>query len=59
MNDIMEMIDDLRELQQLHALKQISDSDFEQKIEKYENIVHAFELDLEQMHGDLFENVPL
>lgn len=59
MNDIMEMIDDLRELQLLHAHNKISDSDFELKIQKYEQVVHAFELDLEQMHGDLFENVPV
>lgn len=43
MTDVLEMIDDLLELQKLYAMQDICYIDFQEKIQKYENIVETFE----------------
>jgi len=48
MNDVIEMIDDLRELQKLYVMNDIRFVDFQEKLTKYENIVDQFEQDLER-----------
>lgn len=47
MTDILEIIDDLRELQKLYAMNDICFMDFQEKLLKYENIVNKFEQQLE------------
>lgn len=48
MTDVLEMIDDLRELQKLYSMGDICYIDFQEKVLKYENIVDEFESILEQ-----------
>jgi hypothetical protein len=48
MTDVLEMIDDLRELQKLYAMNDICFMDFQEKLLKYENIVERFEQDLDE-----------
>ena len=55
MNDLFEMIADLKELQKLYAMGDICYIDFQEKIAKYEGMVEDFEKDME----DMFDNVPL
>lgn len=55
MTDILEMIDDLRELHKLYTLGEICELDFQDKIRKYESTVDRFEQDIE----DMFSNVPV
>jgi len=50
MTDILEMIDDLRELQKLYAMGDICYIDFQEKILKYEHTVTDFEQEFE--HAD-------
>ena len=47
MTDILEMIDDLRELQKLYTMGDIRSVDFQEKLVKYENIVSDFEAEME------------
>lgn len=43
MTDVLEMIDDLRELQKLYAMGDICYMDFQEKLLKYENVMDTFE----------------
>ena len=52
MNDILEMIDDLRELQKLYAMNDICFMDFQEKLLKYETIVDGFETALETEYAN-------
>lgn len=47
MTDILEMIDDLRELQKLYTMGDICYIDFQEKLLKYEGIVTDYEADME------------
>jgi len=47
MTDILEMIDDLRELQKLYAMNDICFEHFQEKLLKYENIANKLEQQLE------------
>lgn len=48
MNDICEMIADLKELQHLYATNDLCYIDFQEKIAKYEAIVEDFESAMER-----------
>jgi hypothetical protein len=48
MTDVIEMIDDLRELQKLYAMNEICFMDFQEKLLKYESRFDTFERDMEQ-----------
>lgn len=52
MTDVLEMIDDLRELQKLYSMGDICYIDFQEKVLKYENIVDEFESILEQDYAN-------
>lgn len=52
MTDILEMMDDLRELQKLYAMNDICYMDFQEKLLKYQNIIEQFEQDLEASYAD-------
>jgi len=47
MNDLVEFIQDLRELQHLYATGDICYIDFQEKIAKYQDIVDTFEQQFE------------
>lgn len=51
MTDILEIIDDLRELQKLYAMNDICFLDFQEKLHKYELIVEDFEEELAHAHS--------
>ena len=56
MNDILEFIDDLKELQELYAQGDLREFDFCMKIQKYERVVEQFE---SQMSAEeLFRDSP-
>jgi len=46
--EVIEMIDDLRELQKLYAMGEICSMDFQEKLLKYEDRFSTFELDMER-----------
>ena len=48
MIDILEFIDDLKELQKLYGMGDICHMDFQEKIQKYEDQVAQFEAQLEE-----------
>lgn len=48
MNDIFEMVDELRELQKLYNTGELRNFDFESKIFKYEQQIEKFEQSMEQ-----------
>lgn len=48
MTDVIEMIDDLRELQKLYAMGDICFVDFQEKLLKYEQRFDQFEADMER-----------
>ena len=52
MTDILEIIDDLRELQKLYAMNDICFMDFQEKLLKYENIVDEFEQQLDAEYAN-------
>lgn len=58
MNDILEFIDELKELQSLYHQGELRDFDFETKIQKYEQQIHQFELALEQQHSLFWKDTP-
>ena len=47
MNDILEMIDDLKELQVLYQTNDLRDFDLQNKITKYERMINTFEAQME------------
>ena len=55
MQEVLEFIDDLRELQKLYAMGDICYIDFQEKIAKYEERADKIERDME----DLFDNMPV
>ena len=55
MNDILEMIDDLKELQVLYQTNDLRDFDLQNKIEKYERQIATFEAQMEM--SELFLNL--
>ena len=48
MTDVIEMIDDLRELQKLYAMNEICFMDFQEKLNKYEERFELFEQSMER-----------
>ena len=50
MNDILEFIDELKELQELYNTGELRNFDFASKIQKYERMVDAFEDSLEAQY---------
>ena len=48
MNDILEFIDELKEMQVLYNQGDLRNYDFESKIQKYERIVDEFEAEIER-----------
>jgi hypothetical protein len=59
MVDILEFIDELKELQVLYQTGDLRDFDLQAKIQKYENQVALFEYDIEEQHNLLFKNSPV
>lgn len=51
MNDIMEFIEDLKELQQLYHTGELRNFDFESKLFKFEKQMSDFEQAMEQEHA--------
>lgn len=51
MTDVLEMIDDLRELQKLYTMGDICFIDFQEKILKYEDTVSDFEEEFAHANG--------
>lgn len=45
-NDMFEMLEDLRELQHLYIYDELTYLDFQEKIQKYQKIVDSLEQDL-------------
>jgi tetrahydromethanopterin S-methyltransferase subunit B len=58
MNDIFEILDDLRELKTLYSMNELCLLDFEEKMAKYNAIVDKFEREMAPQE-DLFDNVPV
>ena len=58
MNDILEFIDELKELQGLYHSGELRDFDFNTKIQKYERQIEQFELALEQQHELFWKDTP-
>lgn len=58
MVDILEFIDELKELQVLYQTGDLRDFDLQTKIQKYENQVALFERDIEEQHEVLFKSSP-
>ncbi len=62
MNDILEMIDDLKELQVLYQTNDLRDFDLQNKIEKYERQIATFEAQMEMselffdLQGSTYDN---
>jgi len=56
MNDLIEMIQDLRELQHLYATNDLCYLDFQEKIEKYSLVIDEFEAQMENQYGVEYEN---
>lgn len=52
MNDILEVIQDLRELQRLYKEGDICYLDFQEKINKYESIVDEYEANLDRQFAE-------
>lgn len=45
-NDMFEMLEDLRELQHLYIYNELTYLDFQEKVQKYQKIVDKFEYEL-------------
>ena len=58
MNDILEFIDELKELQALYHSGELRDFDFNTKIQKYERQMEQFEQALEQQHELFWKDTP-
>ena len=58
MNDILEFIDELKELQALYHSGDLRDFDFNTKIQKYQRQVEQFELQFEEQHNLFFKDTP-
>lgn len=58
MNDILEFIDDLKELHVLYKQGDIRDFDFANKIQKYERQVEEFERAMDAQHQLFFKDTP-
>lgn len=58
MNDILEFIDDLKELHVLYKQGEIRDFDFANLIQKYERQVEEFEQAMEAQHNLFFKDTP-
>jgi len=58
MNDILEFIDDLKELHVLYKQGDIRDFDFANKIQKYERTVEEFERAMDAQHQLFFKDTP-
>ena len=62
MNDILEMIDDLKELQVLYQTNDLRDFDLQNKITKYERMINTFEAQMEMselffdLQGSSYDN---
>jgi len=54
MVDILEFIDELKELQVLYQTGDLRDFDLQTKIQKYENQVASFERDIEEQNDMFF-----
>jgi hypothetical protein len=52
MTDVIEMIDDLRELQKLYTMGEICFMDFQEKLLKYEDRFSTFEREFEATYAD-------
>lgn len=48
MTEVFEMLDDLRELQTLYAMNDLTEIDFKAKIQKYQSQIDMFEKNMEQ-----------
>jgi len=59
MVDILEFIDELKELQVLYQTGDLRDFDLQTKIQKYENQVALFERDIEEQNELLFKSPPV
>ena len=51
MNELVEFLEDLKELRVLHAHGELTFSDIQSKIEKYEAEVETMELEMEGFYG--------
>ena len=58
MNDILEFIDELKELQTLYHSGELRDFDFATKIQKYERNVARFEADIMAQNEQFFRDTP-
>ena len=58
MNDILEFIDELKELQALYHSGDLRDFDFNTKIQKYESEVARFETAMEESNQLFFGDTP-
>lgn len=58
MIDVLEFIDELKELQALYHSGDLRDFDFETKIQKYDRQVTLFEADIKEQHEALFKSTP-
>lgn len=58
MNDILEFIDELKELHVLYHNGELRDFDFATKIQKYERQVEQFESAMEAQHELFFRDTP-
>jgi tetrahydromethanopterin S-methyltransferase subunit B len=58
MNDIFDMIADLKELQKLYVMGDICYIDFQEKIAKYDAIIEDFERAMGAQE-EMFDNVPV
>jgi len=59
MVDILEFIDELKELQVLYQTGDLRDFDLQTKIQKYENQVASFERDIEEQNNMFFTSSPV
>jgi len=59
MVDVLEFIDELKELQALYHSGDLRDFDFNTKIQKYEREVAKFEEYVEEQHKLFFKDTPL
>ena len=58
MVDVLEFIDELKELQSLYHSGDLRDFDFNTKIQKYEREVARFETEMEQQNNLFFKDTP-
>jgi len=55
MNDILEFIDELKELQTLYNSGDLRNFDFDRMVQKYEREVDQFEADMEEQASAFFK----